>query len=81
MGLLTDKMRKLLRYGDLWLIFALFGTILLLILPVPPVLLDMLLTISIGLSLLTLLVISYLRTPAEFTGFPTLLLFIYVSNT
>ncbi len=69
-------MRKLLRYGDLWLIFALFGTILLLILPVPPVLLDMLLTVSIGLSLLTLLVILYLRTPAEFTGFPTLLLFI-----
>jgi flagellar biosynthesis protein FlhA len=69
-------MRKLLRYGDLWLIFALFGTILLLILPVPPMLLDMLLTISIGLSLLTLLVILYLRTPAEFTGFPTLLLFI-----
>jgi flagellar biosynthesis protein FlhA len=69
-------MRKLLRHGDLWLVFALFGTILLLILPVPPVLLDLLLTISIGLSLLTLLVILYLRTPAEFTGFPTLLLFI-----
>jgi flagellar biosynthesis protein FlhA len=69
-------MRKLLRYGDLWLVFALFGTILLLILPVPPALLDLLLTVSIGLSLLTLLVILYLRTPAEFTGFPTLLLFI-----
>jgi flagellar biosynthesis protein FlhA len=76
MGTLSDKMRKLLRYGDLWLVFALFGTILLLILPVPPVLLDLLLTVSIGLSLLTLLVILYLRTPAEFTGFPTLLLFI-----
>jgi flagellar biosynthesis protein FlhA len=36
----------------------------------------LLLTVSIGLSLLTLLVILYLRTPAEFTGFPTLLLFI-----
>ena len=76
MGTLSDRMRMLLRYGDLWLVFALFGTILLLILPVPPVLLDLLLTISIGLSLLTLLVILYLRTPAEFTGFPTLLLFI-----
>jgi flagellar biosynthesis protein FlhA len=69
-------MRKLLRYGDLWLVFALFGTILLLILPVPPMLLDLLLTASISISLLTLLVILYLRTPAEFTGFPTLLLFI-----
>jgi len=76
MGALSDRMRKLLRHGDLWLIFGLFGTILLLILPIPPLLLDLLLTISIGLSLLTLLVILYLRTPAEFTGFPTLLLFI-----
>ena len=69
-------MRKLLRYGDLWLVVALLGTILLLILPVPPFVLDLLLTCSISISLLTLLVILYLRTPAEFTGFPTLLLFI-----
>jgi flagellar biosynthesis protein FlhA len=69
-------MRKLIRHGDLWLVVALFGTILLLILPVAPILLDLLLTVSIALSLLTLLVILYLRTPAEFTGFPTLLLFI-----
>ena len=76
MGALSDRMRKLLRYGDLWLVAALFGTILVLILPVAPLMLDLLLTVSIALSLLTLLVILYLRTPAEFTGFPTLLLFI-----
>ena len=76
MGALSDRMRRLLRYGDLWLVAALFGTILLLILPVAPFMLDLLLTGSITLSLLTLLVILYLRTPAEFTGFPTLLLFI-----
>jgi flagellar biosynthesis protein FlhA len=76
MGALSDRMRLLLKYGDLWLVVGLFGTILLLILPVAPFILDLLLTVSIGLSLLTLLVILYLRTPAEFTGFPTLLLFI-----
>jgi len=76
MGALSDRLRKLFRYGDLWLVVALFGTILLLILPVAPAILDLLLTLSIALSLLTLLVILYLRTPAEFTGFPTLLLFI-----
>jgi flagellar biosynthesis protein FlhA len=76
MGELSDSMRKLLRYGDLWLVVALFGTILLLILPVAPLILDLLLTISIAMSLLTLLVILYLRKPAEFSGFPTLLLFI-----
>ncbi len=76
MGMLSDRMRKLLRHGDLWLVVALFGTILLLILPVAPFLLDLLLTLSVALSLLILLVILYLRTPADFTGFPTLLLFI-----
>ena len=76
MGALSDRMRLLLKYGDLWLVAGLFGTILLLILPVAPFILDLLLTVSIALSLLTLLVILYLRSPAEFTGFPTLLLFI-----
>src|ERR1700750_2065922 len=76
MGAISDKMRLLLKSGELWLVAGLFGTILLLILPVAPVILDLLLTLSIGLSLLTLLVILYLKTPAEFTGFPTLLLFI-----
>lgn len=76
MGALSDRIRKLLKHGDLWLVVALLGTILLLILPVAPVILDLLLTCSISISLLTLLVILYLRTPAEFTGFPTLLLFI-----
>lgn len=76
MGTLSGKLRALLRYGDLWLVVALFGTILLLILPVAPLMLDLLLTVSIALSLLTLLVILYLRQPADFTGFPTLLLFL-----
>lgn len=66
----------MLRQADLWLIAGLFGTILLLILPVPPVLLDGLLATSIAISLLTILVILYLREPSDFTGFPTLLLFI-----
>jgi flagellar biosynthesis protein FlhA len=76
MGALSDRMRNLLKYGDLWLVGALFITILVLILPVVPFLLDLLLTVSIAASLLVLLVILYLRTPADFTGFPTLLLFI-----
>ena len=76
MGALSDRMRGLLKYGDLWLVGGLFGTILVLILPVVPFMLDLLLTISIAASLLVLLVILYLRKPADFTGFPTLLLFI-----
>ena len=72
----TSNIARLLRQGDLWLVVGLFGTILLLILPVPPFLLDALLAMSIALSLLVVLVILYIREPSDFTGFPTLLLFI-----
>ena len=65
---------KYLRQGDLWLILGLFGTVLLLIVPVPPMALDLLLAVSIAISLLILLVILYLEDASDFTGFPTLLL-------
>ena len=61
---------------DLWLVVGVFGTVLLLILPVPPWLLDLLLAVSVASSLLILLVILYTDDPSEFTGFPSLLLFV-----
>jgi len=72
----TSNLGRLLRNGDLLVTFGLLGTILLMILPVSPVLLDGLLAISIAMSLLIMLVILYVKEPADFTGFPTLLLFI-----
>jgi flagellar biosynthesis protein FlhA len=71
-----SKFADLLRHSDLWLVVALFGTLLLLILPVNPFLLDIFLAISIALSMLILLVILYVKEPSDFSGFPTLLLFI-----
>ncbi len=71
-----SNLSRLFRQADLWLVLGVFGTILLLILPVPPFLLDLLLAVSIALSLLILLVILYVKEPADFTGFPTLLLFV-----
>ena len=65
---------KYLRQGDLWLILGLFGTVMLLIVPVPPIALDFFLAVSIALSLLILLVILYLEDASDFTVFPTLLL-------
>jgi flagellar biosynthesis protein FlhA len=70
------NMSRLFKNGDVFVIGGLFGTILLMILPVHPLLLDCFLAISIALSLLILLSILYVREPAEFTGFPTLLLFV-----
>jgi flagellar biosynthesis protein FlhA len=71
-----SNLTRLFKNGDVILIGGLFGTILLMILPVHPMLLDGFLAISIALSLLILLSILYVKEPAEFTGFPTLLLFV-----
>lgn len=70
------QLKKLWRFGDLGLVVFIFGTLLLLIQPIPTVLLDLLLSLSIASSLLILLVILYLKEPSDFTGFPTLLLII-----
>ena len=67
-------LNSLMKRADLIFTGALFGTVLLLIIPVPPFILDMLLALSIGMSLLVMLVIVYVKDPPEFTGFPTILL-------
>ncbi|HEX3718735.1 MAG TPA: flagellar biosynthesis protein FlhA [Verrucomicrobiae bacterium] len=67
---------RLFKNGDVFVIAGIFGTILLMILPVNPIILDCFLAMSIALSLLILLSILYVKEPADFTGFPTLLLFI-----
>jgi len=72
----VSNLRRLFRQGDLWLVCGIFGTILLLIFPVPPLMLDLLLSVSIAMSLLILLIILYVEEPADFAGFPTLLLFV-----
>ena len=64
----------LLKRGDLLFVLALFGTIVLLVVPVPALMLDLLLAASIGISLLMLLIIIYVKDPPEFSAFPTLLL-------
>jgi flagellar biosynthesis protein FlhA len=71
-----SSLSLLFKQGDVVLVLGLFGTVLLMILPIHPFFLDLFLAISIALSLLVLLSILYVKEPAEFTGFPTLLLFI-----
>jgi flagellar biosynthesis protein FlhA len=71
-----SSLGRLFKNGDVLVIGGLFGTILLMIFPVNPLLLDGLLAVSIALSLLILLSILYVKEPADFTGFPTLLLII-----
>ena len=70
----NNALAAVLKRADLIFAFALFGTVMLLVLPMPPFILDLLLALNIGLSLLVLLGIIYVKDPAEFSGFPTLLL-------
>ena len=71
-----SNLSLLFKQGDILLVAGLFGTVMLMILPIRPFFLDAFLAVSIALSLLILLSILYVKEPAEFTGFPTLLLFI-----
>ncbi len=68
------KFLAFLKRGDTALVACLFGTVLLLVLPLPPLMLDVLLAASVGASLLILLIIVYVKEPSEFSGFPTVLL-------
>jgi flagellar biosynthesis protein FlhA len=70
----SSSITRLLQRADLLFAIALFGTVLLLVLPVPPFLIDVFLALNIGLSLLVLLAIVYIKDPPEFSAFPTMLL-------
>ena len=70
----SSPVALLLRRADLIFTGGLFLTVLLLIVPVPTPLLDVLLALNIGLSFLVLLAIIYVKDPPEFSSFPTLLL-------
>ncbi len=65
---------SLLLRADLLFTLGLFGTVILLVLPIPVFLLDTLLALNMGLSLFVLLAIVYVKDPPEFSSFPTLLL-------
>jgi flagellar biosynthesis protein FlhA len=60
--------------GDVGLAIGVVGIIVLLILPIPPFLLDVLLSISITSAVLILMTSLMIKKPLEFTAFPTVLL-------
>lgn len=68
------RVMRAIRNGDYLLAAGLFAVIIVLILPVPKVLMDVLLTFSIGFAILVLLVIVYVREPVQLSVFPTVLL-------
>lgn len=62
------------RYRDVLVALAVILVVAMLVIPLPPFLLDVLLTINIGLSIIVALAALYNREPLELSVFPTLLL-------
>ena len=63
-----------LKRGDIALAIGVLTILVVLILPLPPILLDFALAISIILSVLILMTALFIQTPLEFSAFPTVLL-------
>lgn len=77
-GTLPPNLETLLsnfdRYRDLLLVAGILGILGLLIIPLPPFLLDLLLGLNIALSVLILMVVVYINSPLDISTFPTILL-------
>src|SRR5215510_5083552 len=53
---------------------AVLAVVMLMVVPLPPIVLDLLLSIDIGLAVVLLLTAIYVKRPTEFSVFPSLLL-------
>src|SRR5262245_11018617 len=53
---------------------AIFAVVLIMIVPLPPIVLDLLLSVDIGLAVVLLFTSIYVKQPVEFSVFPSLLL-------
>jgi flagellar biosynthesis protein FlhA len=63
-----------MRRSDIFFALAIVGILVVLLMPVPPALLDLLLGISITLSVLILMTVLFVEKPLGLSSFPTILL-------
>jgi len=68
------KLSILLKNNDILLAIGLVTIVAMMVLPVPPGILDFLLTINISLAVIILLVCLYTKEPLDYSTFPTILL-------
>ena len=62
------------RFADVGLVGAIIAVIMMMILPMPPLLLDLLIAINISFGILLLLSVLYVAKPLDFSTFPSVLL-------
>src|ERR1700722_4645388 len=71
---LLKSFNKYARNTDIMIAAGLIGTLVVMLVPIPPFLIDMFLTLSFTISLLVLLTSIYTTKPLEFSVFPSMLL-------
>lgn len=76
MGGFLARLRHAFGHADAVLACGVIGLVLLLVIPLPPFLLDALLCLSIVFSVMALLLTIYVENALEFSSFPSLLLFL-----
>jgi len=69
-----ELIKELNRRSDVVIGFSVVGIIGVMILPVPPILLDLLLSFSISISIVILVTSIYIKKPLDFSVFPSVLL-------
>jgi flagellar biosynthesis protein FlhA len=69
-----DAVREYLRHGEIALAIGILAILVVLLLPLPPWLLDLCLSFSITFAILILMTSVFIRKPLEFSSFPTVLL-------
>ena len=67
-------LREMFMRGDIVLALGVLSILVVLVVPLPPLLLDLLLAVSIIFSVLILMTALFIQTPLEFTSFPAVLL-------
>ena len=73
-GMSLGQMTDWLRRPDLWMAAGVIGILVILIFPLPPLVLDMMLAVSIISSVMILMTALFIHKPLEFSSFPTVLL-------
>lgn len=68
------RMIESLKHGDIVLALGVLGILVVLILPMPSIMLDLLLAVSITFSVMVLLTSLFIEKPLHFSSFPTVLL-------
>ncbi len=70
------QMRLMLKRKDIYFAIAIIAILVVLILPLPPMLLDAMLVISLTSSVLVLMTVMFVEKPLQLSSFPTILLIV-----